>query len=333
MLLRFVGLVIAITALPCRCEEVPDNPVKLFKDFLKEPPVLKELIFSRTIYGPTPWKAGSSPEQEFFCGRLQSDAFVFRNVKTLADTTSTITRLSFLVGRYQDDWWFISNYDKADILECWFDNGILTTNNPVKMTAESARTIFNVFLHMGAPLVNFEKAEWDGNDLVAVSIRGEPIKGRLFVADNKPQKLVFNVFGNPFFSNRTEVIEYYYEKNPGIPYLPNRFKILAATDEKQNVIAEVQIRSIATSSTNLGREFFDAKQFYVPGGRSWLFFTNNAEYALRNGQLTLARRPATIPAPSKKNILAIRAMLLLIFTVPLILLAWHFLRSKQKTTK
>ena len=103
-----------------------------------------------------------------------------------------------------------------DLLEYWTDDGTVTSNNPVKMTTESAKIMLDMFLKMGAPMVDFQRADWNGNEFTTVSVRGEPIKGTLLVENNRPKKLTFNVVGNANFSNLTEVVEYYYEKNPGI---------------------------------------------------------------------------------------------------------------------
>jgi hypothetical protein len=286
------------------------------------------LVLTRTFYITTPFSTKNTkakPEEEFFWGRWQPDAFVFRDVKKLADVHSTDARLNFLVGKYQNNYWSISSDGKMDLLEYWTDNNTASTNNPVEMTVIAARNILNLFLRMGAPLVDFQLAEWNGNDFTTVSARGEPIKGSLLVENNKPRKLIFDVAGNPYFSNRTEVIEYYFEKNPGLPFLPSRIEISNIKGGKTTRIAECTIVSVETSGVNLDKKFFEAKQFYVPNERSILFFTNNAEYALRNGRLVLARQTGS---PRVQRELKVIRAVLVFFLFSALFSAMYLLRGK-----
>jgi hypothetical protein len=336
----FVAIVI-IPHLTCVGQESLDtSSITLFKSFLQNPPVLKEFVFTRTFYGSTPWATNAdSKTYEVFWGRRQPDAFVFRNVKTLADVNSTNARSTFLVGNYQTNNWSISGNESKDLLEYWVDDGKLTTNNPVKLTIAAAKTVLDELLKMGAPLVDFHRANWNENQFTAISVRGEKIKGSLMVENNRPHKLIFNVAGNPFFSNRTEVIEYFYERNPGLSYIPNRIRISSLKGEEQKLIAECEIVSIETSATNLGESFFDAKQFYIPihGAieGTIMLFSNNTEYALYNGKLALyggnlvSAKEADNPE-YKRKIKVVQAVLVFCLFLPLIFLGWKFSVKNKK---
>ena len=320
-----IGIIASKSA--CYAQNQTDTTY-VFKSFLTNPPVIKEVFFSRKLNRRI---QGVTNQVEYFFARRQTDAFVIRDVRNRSELDSTNTRLNFLVGRYGNTYWSISGDGKADLLEYWIDNQTPTTNNPVKMTAAAAQNILNNILKMGATLVDFQKAVWTGNAFTTVSVMGEPIKGTLLVEDRMPKTLTFKVGNNAFFSNRTEVVDYYYETNAGVFYLPNRIEMSDVKDSQKTLIAECMIISIEISVTNLNEDLFNAKHYYVPIGMSTLFFTNNAEYALRMGKLESTAPKDTVGVKREKWL--IRVILVALFLMASFICARQFWRPKQTTNE
>ncbi|MCD6050606.1 MAG: hypothetical protein K0Q55_2009 [Verrucomicrobia bacterium] len=322
-----------------------------FKKFLTNPPPSEEIVFERKILvalPPPPGVTNWLPTGPFFQLRLQTNAYVLRQMDVIGEAPQNHRPRNLLEGEWADAFWTLSNGQ----LNLWPDK------KQAKRKIEVERSMIGETVSgLGLdPRINRSTLVWRGGMFTAQGADGARFEGMIEskTAAGQPERIVTWAARDP---DQRVGVDYEYRKSFH-PWFPATIKPFSEGGHRTQ---EFYVRSLKIGGSPLSQDSFFPTQFtnantltilHTKGGME--FFDGNRKLNLvqmsspppprtNNAPLSASAAPTNAPlpaapsankglslspAPPPSNILLIAAVVCL--SVPVLLFVVTMARSKSK---
>ena len=288
-----------------------------------------------------------SGETHLYQFRWQTNAFLFRQIPSLAEASSNhIALTDGYVGRYESNSWSIQGAGPSGQLFLFPNAGNIWGIRPKDANEMSLYMgegeLFSA-LYYGIFDLNPETVEWSENSkFTASSRKGEKMIGEItdVSSNGLPTRLEWHYAearpGMDFIE------EYKYDNaNFGLPYFPSEFDFFTENGGEKQLADVFKILILETSSTPLEESYFDHDRYFFPPAASLhepstLLFTNNELFDISHGypEKVFSASDAKLFGNVKLtaiNVKLVRLFLLgfLVLSVIGLLIIWKHTNTKQ----
>ncbi len=314
---------------------VTNSNIEQCKSFISSPPIIEELIWELKIAPPGKRHnpeddLGASTNFQRFIARWQPDArFVYQVFPEYVSTNTVMNWTS--VSVFGSKHW---QMDPSGTLILWHDDGSPPPRKASVNFAESSVSYLTYrlaeVLNMGVFNLGISSIRWQGDTFSATNSKiGLRFHGLLHASpDGIPSHL--DLQAQIGTNSRALAVLYSFDRDTGLPYLPNQIRVTESMAGKERERALIKIKSIKLASQPAAEEAFLPKTNLLGVPVQLRFYTNGAYYALSdNGRLVrspLAANHYRNVEPSRRAYLVVCAAVSLAIFV---LMA----RAKSKTNQ
>ncbi len=194
LLCALLVLISAQSATLFGAENISESPGEFFKNYLKNCPPVREIIFWRQSLAVPNFPGEPVPHSvtnifRNYVGAWQTNGFFLREVRDIGNPITVIGSNAFtadllISGRNDKLWWDIINNQVTS----WSETSDAKSSS-VRRKAELAEGILFPVLWLGLNNLKPGTLEWSGNEFTALTTSGQILKGTLTLRDGIPENL------------------------------------------------------------------------------------------------------------------------------------------------
>jgi len=290
-----MGVLIAATTTIVTIKEINSHNGQVlkiapeWKAHFKTTPVIENCVFEQRTFTTS---MGGRNETNLYQFRNQENAFMIRQIRSLADVSSDhIPIMDYYAGRFGSNCWVITRdgypsgwlrlFPNADnIWRSW------STNNAESYSVFSSERFLFSALYFGIGDLDPATVEWpEESKFTALSVKGQKIIGEITEASQgRPTVLELHIETAQDNQYRV-VLEYKYDTNLDLSYYPSEISLFTKTGGKKELAMTRNILILKTSTTPLAKDYFDPMHYFSGPASFILTYSNNVEYNSRGGRL------------------------------------------------